>query len=71
MTFKLSNADHKNLDGFIDRYFEAYRAGKITLSQARDAIAHVVTAGVIDHEAEFKQWLGHTPEEGFKDAQRP
>ena len=71
MIFKLSGADHVDLNKFIDRYFDAYRAGKITLSQARDAMAHVVTAGVTGHEVEFRQWLAHTPEEIFKHGKRP
>ena len=71
MIFKLSGADHVDLDRFIDRYFEAYKTGKITLSQARDAMAHVVTAGVTGHEAEFRQWIAHTPKEVFRDGKRP
>ena len=68
MAFKLTDKDHNKLDAFLNSFLDAYKSGKISLSQAREGLAHVMTAGVIDNEGEFRAWLDMDPEEVYKDA---
>jgi hypothetical protein len=44
MPITLKYTDHRKLDQMIDSVFKAYANDEVSLAQAREAIAHVVTA---------------------------
>ena len=69
MAFKLTIRDHQTLDKHLDATLNAYKDGKLDLSQARASLAHLVTAGVIDNEGMFKAYVKLDPvEDVHKDA---
>ena len=57
MPITLKYTDHRKLDQMIDSVFKAYANDEVSLAQAREAIAHVVTAAANDNEAEVRSWL--------------
>ena len=57
MPITLKYTDHRKLDQMIDSVFKAYANDEVSLPQAREAIAHVVTAAANDNEAEVRSWL--------------
>src|SRR5262245_9898660 len=57
MAIKLSEDDHGKLDNLLDGILDAYRAREVSQSQARSALAHVVTAAAIQNEREVRCWL--------------
>jgi hypothetical protein len=57
MGFKLSSAQHKQLDALLGDLLDCYKSGQFTKGEVVGALAHVLTAGVIDNETEVKAWL--------------
>ena len=57
MAIKLSGADHEAMNVMIDRIMAAHSSGKASVGEARDAIAHVITAAAIGNEGELRGWL--------------
>ena len=57
MPITLKYTDHRKLDQMIDSVFKAYADNEVSLAQAREAIAHVVTAAANDNEEEVRSWL--------------
>lgn len=57
MPITLKYTDHRKLDQMIDSVFKAYANDEVSLAQAREAIAHVVTAAANDNEEEVRSWL--------------
>ncbi len=53
-----TTTDHRQLDRLIGSILEAFAAKEVTLPQAREAIAHVITAAAIGNEPEVRDWLG-------------
>ncbi len=45
MKLEMTESDHRKLDNLIDKTLNAYKDGKLTLSEARAALAHVICAG--------------------------
>ncbi|MCW8086095.1 hypothetical protein [Sabulicella glaciei] len=74
MTISLSSSDHQKLDRMLDTILMAHAQGKISLSDARSALAHFVGAAMTQNEGEVRSWL--KPEtfgefEDLIDAHRP
>jgi len=65
MAFKLNDSDHGILDKHLDATLEAYKQGRISLSQARSSLAQLITAGVIDNEGEFRAYMNLDPDKIF------
>jgi hypothetical protein len=57
MALDLKQSDHKNLDKMLDAVLQAFKNNEVSLSQARETIAHVFTAAAIDNRAEIDTWL--------------
>ncbi len=57
MAIKLSTADQERLNQTIDDILAAVVMTEVSSLQAREAIAHVLTAAAIDNENEVQDWL--------------
>jgi len=57
MAIKFKAADHKALNRLIDSILSAVILTEVSPSQAREAIAHVLTPAAIDNEKEVRDWL--------------
>lgn len=57
MAIELKKSDHRNLDQMLDAVLQAHKDNKVSLAQAREAIAHVFTAAALDNRAEIDTWL--------------
>ncbi|MBV9064320.1 MAG: hypothetical protein JO004_00965 [Methylobacteriaceae bacterium] len=71
MAFKLKTADHRQMDAFLDSILKAYKDGTLSLLQARASLAHLITAGVIDNEGEFKKFIELKPSDIYRDSDAP
>jgi hypothetical protein len=60
MTIELTENDHHRLDEIIDTILTAFAENEVSLSHARSAFAHLITAAAIGNEGEVRSWL--TPE---------
>jgi hypothetical protein len=49
MALKLSEADHRALDRYLEEVLDAYKDGKIDLLMAREDLSHAVSAAAIDN----------------------
>ena len=56
MAIKLSTADHKAMNEYLDSVLDGYKDGEIDLSKARADLAHAISAAAIDNEG-FKQYI--------------
>jgi hypothetical protein len=57
MPIGLEAPDHRALDTLLEAILEAHASGRVSLSQARSALAHVFTAAAIQNEGEVRAWL--------------
>jgi len=57
MAMKLTKADHQQMNAMIDSILTSVVMTQATPQQAREAIAHVITAAAIGNEAEVRNWL--------------
>lgn len=57
MAIKLTDTDHKNMDGFLEFVLDAYADGRVKKLSAIGVLAHVLTAAAIDNEGEVKAWF--------------
>ncbi len=53
---KLSEADHRAMDTYLEAILDAYKSGKIDRLKARADLAHAMTAAAIDNE-DFKNYI--------------
>lgn len=60
MTIELTENDHRWLGEIIDTILTAFAENEVSLSHARSAFAHLITAAAIGNEGEVRSWL--TPE---------
>ena len=57
MTVEFSTEDHRKIDTALDGVLDAYHQGRVTREQAREALAHVITAAAQGNEAEVRDWI--------------
>jgi hypothetical protein len=57
MQITLTDRHHRQLDVTIDHILEAHAKKKISLPQARAAIAHIIAAAALGNEQEVRDWL--------------
>jgi len=57
MAMKFIKTDDKRLNQLIDSILSAVILTEVSPLQAREAIAHVLTAAAIDDEKEVRDWL--------------
>lgn len=57
MAIKLSEKDHRAMNVTLDAILLLHSEGKVTLGEARGALAHVVTAAAIGNEGQLRGWL--------------
>lgn len=61
MATELTEADHIALNRTLDRVLTAYRDGGCGTTEARSALAHMMSALAIGNEHEFRAWLKPGP----------
>lgn len=57
MAFKLSKAQQNQLENLLGELLDAYKSGQFSKGEVVGALAHIVTASVIDNEKEVEDWL--------------
>ena len=57
MAISLSSADHDKMEVLLDGILEAVASEDVTAKEARNAIAHILTAAAIGNEGELRGWL--------------
>ena len=57
MPIGLSDGDHDRLTAMIYTVIDGVAARQISRLEAMSALAHVITAGAIGNEGEFRGWL--------------
>jgi cell division inhibitor SulA len=61
MPTELTEEDHIALNRTLDRILTAYRDGGCDTTEARSALAHMMSALAIGNEHEFRAWLKPGP----------
>ncbi len=57
MAFNPTEADHNEVNKFIDALLSKFENGDITALTARSYLAHVITAAARDNYTEFKKHI--------------
>ncbi|MGQ2931574.1 MAG: hypothetical protein ACT6Q3_13950 [Sphingopyxis sp.] len=67
MAINLTDADHEQMDDFLEFVLDAYKDGRTGLDQAVAALAHVLTAAAIGNECEVRAWFDPDQHERWLD----
>jgi hypothetical protein len=57
MPIRLSEDDHARMDEVVEDILKAHHTGEVTLRQAGQALAQIITAAAIGNETEVRAWI--------------